>query len=294
MKYLLVDAFNLIFRSFYAIPLLTGGDEKMPVNAAIGFIKIVEKLKKTESPNAIAIFFDSAGPNYRKSLSSVYKANRKDTPQELLVQIPLIKELCTAFGYSIHECPGAEADDVIASAVKKYGTDANEVLIVSNDKDLAQCVSKSKNVYLMISNHNKIGDYTKLDETGVLKKFGVTPSQIIDYLALVGDSCDNIRGVDSIGPRTAARLLSEYGTIDLMFDNINCVTPKRVMEQLLMSGVIIQLNKKIISLDETACDVELFHGIQKNLDAIDALIRKFSLKSLSCYVESTQQNLNFL
>ncbi|MDR0351110.1 MAG: hypothetical protein LBH49_00440 [Puniceicoccales bacterium] len=292
MKYLLIDAFNLIFRSFYAIPLLTGGDEKIPVNAAIGFIKIVEKLKKMELPDSIAIFFDSATASYRKSLSSGYKANRKDVPQELLVQVPLIKELCDAFGYSIHQHPGAEADDIIASAAKKYGADGNQVLMVSNDKDLAQCVSK--NVFLVLSNSNKMGDYKKLNEAGVLEKFGVKPSQIVDYLSLVGDACDNVKGVDGIGPKTAVRLLTAYENLDTIFQNIDRITPKRVMEQLLMAGVVVQLNRKIISLDDEVCDVELHSGIQENVDAMDAIIEKFSLKSLARHVKTNQQELNFM
>ncbi|MDR1458280.1 MAG: hypothetical protein LBI37_02010 [Puniceicoccales bacterium] len=292
MKYLLVDAFNLIFRSFYAIPLLTGGDEKIPVNAAIGFVKIVEKLKKAELPDSIGVFFDSPGPSHRKSLSSVYKANRKDTPQELLVQVPLVKELCDAFGYSIHQCPGAEADDIIASAARKYGTDGNQVLMFSNDKDLAQCVSK--NVFLVLPSPNKMGDYRKLDEVGVLEKFGVKPSQIVDYLSLVGDACDNVRGVDGIGSKTAAKLLAAYGNLDSIFQNIDHVTPKRVMEQLLMAGVVVQLNRKIISLDDSVCDVELLASVQENFNAVGAIIEKFSLKSLAHYIKTPQQELNFM
>jgi DNA polymerase-1 len=290
MKYLLIDAFNLIFRSFYAIPLLTSGNGGVPVNAVIGFVKTMEKLKKTEAPDSISVFFDSPTPSHRRCLYSVYKANRKDTPRELIDQVPLIKELCEAFGYGIYECPGAEADDIIATAARKYGTKGNEVLMFSNDKDLAQCVSG--NILLVTSSHDKAGDYIKLDELGVVKKFGVTPSQIVDYLSLVGDACDNIRGVDGIGPKTAAKLLREYGTVDSLFANINQVTPRRIMERLLLSELVVQLNRKIISLDDWVCAIELFANGRENTSALQAMVEKYSLHSLAHHIAPSQQELS--
>jgi DNA polymerase-1 len=202
---ILIDGSSYLYRAFHALPPLIT-TKGQPTGAIYGVIKMIKKLIKTYQPENIAVIFDTKKKTFRDDLYSEYKATRKAMPDELQSQIDLLYQLITAIGLKIILIDGVEADDVIATLAKKFSS-THPILISTGDKDMAQLVDKNINLI------NTMNDYL-YTEKSVEEKFGVKPSQIIDYLTLTGDTSDNIPGVAGVGPKTAAKWLSEYGSLN--------------------------------------------------------------------------------
>ena len=216
----LIDGSGYIFRAFHALPPLSRPDGT-PVGAVLGFTNMLIKLLKDVQPDHIAVVFDSARENFRNEIYPEYKANRVETPPELIPQFPLIREACEAFNVPQVEMRGFEADDLIATYAKIASGAGADVTIVSSDKDLMQLVNDQ--VRLLDPMKNK-----PIGEPEVLEKFGVTPDKVRDVQALAGDSSDNIPGVPGIGIKTAAELINTYGDLKGLYQNIqNIKQPKR-------------------------------------------------------------------
>ena len=248
-KWLLIDGFNMIFRCFYGVPNFTRADG-FPTNVLHGFLRSVLKLEDTLRPDAVCVFFDSGGSKERTNILSDYKAHRPKTPEDLKKQIPYVKLFSISLGYYTQECDGIEADDLIASLAKKIA-DAGEVAyIFSADKDFAQCVSNNVFQILPASGKNN-KSISILDSNGIFEKFSVYPEQIVDYLSLIGDAADNIKGISGVGPKTAIRLLQEFGSIDNMFKNIYEITPERFRIKISEANDILKRNRSIIALNRT-------------------------------------------
>ena len=209
----LIDGSSYIYRAFYALPPLTN-KKGMPTGAIYGVIKMLKKLVENEHPDYICIALDPAGKTDRHSYFEQYKANRSTMPDELKTQMPYFEPILQALGFKTIKVEGEEADDVIGTLTAKAKECGMRVRISSPDKDFAQLVNQS------VILENTMSD-KKIDIDGVIAKFGVKPEQIIDYLALVGDSADNIPGIPKVGPKTAVKWLENYQSIAGIANNLD-------------------------------------------------------------------------
>jgi len=247
-RWLLVDGFNLAFRSFYGMPELTRSDG-FPTGAIHGWVRTFWYLSDRLKPDEIAVFFDLDGDARREALRPEYKEQRSETPEALAAQIPHLKELSEAMGFGRFEVSGVEADDLIGASAVRLAREANEVLIVSADKDLAQCVGKNIEQLLPPPTVNPRLGWRRLNADGVREKFGVRPEQIADYLALVGDSADNIIGIAGVGPKTAARWLNAYGNLERVIENCGMLKPVRFQSIVHEAADHLRENRVLTTLD---------------------------------------------
>jgi len=211
-RIVLIDGHSLAYRSFYALPDLTTSDGR-PINAIYGFWRALVRTLR-EFPSAyLSVAFDAGGKTFRHEIYEDYKANRKPMPDELRSQIPIIIELLGALGVPVFQLEGVEADDVLASIARQCAARELHCLIASSDKDLAQVVDERVSL-LRASGRGMDSSQQVMDPFGVEAKYGVSPSQIVDLLSMVGDTSDNVPGVPGVGQKTATKLLQEYGTLD--------------------------------------------------------------------------------
>ena len=262
-KILIVDAFGLIFRAYYALirrPLFTS--KGFPTSAIMGFWKMLFSAYKELEPDEIVITLDSPGPSFRKERYELYKANREEAPEDLKIQIKYIVEMMERGNIPHLVKPKYEADDLIAYLVKEYKSDENEVYVLSSDKDLAQLVSQ--NVF-MAGPEKGIAGLRILDEEGVFEKFGVYPHQMIDYLALVGDTSDNIPGVKGVGPKTAVKLIAEYNHLDGIYENIEQIKSESLKKKLRENKENAYLSYELVQLENQLDDVN-FQDIPKEFN----------------------------
>ena len=247
-KTLLCDGHNLAFRSFYGIKELNRSDG-FPTNMIHGWLRTFWKLEDSFKPDSIHVFFDLDGSKRRERLLPTYKENRGLPPDGFCEQLELVKVLSKALGYGTYEQSGLEADDLIASAVKIFDQEENEVIIVSADKDLAQLISPHVVQLLPPPTANPKLGWRTLDENGVKEKFGVSPNAILDYLSIIGDQSDNIPGLSGVGPKTASKWLEEYGDLDNLILNAGRIKPKRFCSLVYEKRDILKLNKQLVKLD---------------------------------------------
>ncbi|MCC7549730.1 MAG: DNA polymerase I [Burkholderiales bacterium] len=202
----LVDASSYLYRAFHALPDLRNKAGE-PTGAIYGVLNMLRRLHKDVAADYSACIFDAKGRTFRDDLYDRYKANRPPMPDDLGAQVAPLHECIRALGWPLLEVPGVEADDVIGTLASRACQAGMRVVISSGDKDLTQLVNGSVTMVNTMSNET-------YDEAGVQAKFGVRPDQIVDYLTLIGDSVDNVPGVDKVGPKTAVRLLQQYGSLD--------------------------------------------------------------------------------
>ena len=248
----LIDGSGFIFRAYYALPPMTKSDGT-PVNAVYGFTNMLVKLIIDMNIHNIAVIFDAKRENFRNKIYPEYKANRQETPEDLIPQFELIRKASDAFGLPPIEQEGYEADDIIATYAKIAKKQGKEVVIVSSDKDLMQLVEDGIKMFDPIK-------YRYLTEEDVIKKFGVPANKVVDVQALAGDSIDNIPGVPGIGVKTAAQLINEYGSLEELLARAEEIKqPKRRetlinnKEKALISKKLVELNKEVkvpFSIDE--------------------------------------------
>lgn len=241
VQYVLVDGSGYLFRAFYALPALTNPQGE-PTGAIYGVVNMIRRLIKTYKQAEILVFFDPPGPTQRHDLYPEYKAQRTSMPQDLQVQIAPLHRILKTMGLAVIIQPGQEADDVIASAAKKLVQSGSKVLISTQDKDFAQLVSPS--LELVNTMHN-----IYYDRAAVKEKYGVYPEQIVDYLALVGDSADNIPGVEKVGPKTALKWLSQYGSLQGIVANADAIAGK-VGENLRAALPKLPLYKTLVTINQ--------------------------------------------
>ena len=247
MRLLLADVAGYLFRAFHAVgDLRTSGG--LPTGAVFGIVSMLAKLRRQYPPDKVACVMDAPGKNFRHGIDPQYKANRPPINPDLAAQIPAAKAFIEASGWPLVCISGVEADDVIATLAKRGQKAGMEVIIASSDKDLMQLVGGG--VVMYDSMRAKL-----YDEDGVREKFGVLPSAVADYLALVGDSSDNIRGVAKVGAKTAAKWLGDYGSLDGIIANAANISGK-VGENLRLAidNGDLALARKLVALRE---DVEV-------------------------------------
>lgn len=273
-KIYLIDISSLFFRAFYAIRPLSTPDGK-PVNAVYGLLSMLVKLLKSEKPEYAVVCYDRKEPSFRKELFEDYKANRSDMPDDLVLQIPYMKKLVELLGIPTLEVPQFEADDLIGTLTRIGLENQSQVIIVSGDKDFAQLVQNGVVLYDTMKD-------SRMDDAGVIEKWGVKPSQFIDYLAIVGDSSDNIPGVNGLGPKGAQKLISDYGSLEKIYENIDSVKPAGAQEKLKNSREMAFLSKKLVTIEQNVPVDQNFQsyrlkGFKK--DELRELLKELNFKS---------------
>ncbi len=274
MNVLLIDGYNLGFRCFYAMPDLSRSDG-FPTGALHAFFNSLVKLSCENTPHSTAVFFDKGGSKRHLAIHPQYKANRNEAPEKFKSQIPSMKYLCEIFGFSPTEQEGVEADDLLASAATRAKTEGHTVFIASADKDFAQLVSP--NIKQMLPPTPKNKEWTILDSIGVKTKFGVAPAQIPDYLSLIGDTADNIDGINGVGPKTAAKWLKEFGDIDTIIRRYDWLKPEKFRPLVKEGEPTLRRNMQLITLD-TTLDVLPPQPATPKFDDIIAFLEEMEMK----------------
>lgn len=218
---LLVDGHGLAYRGHYALPELTAPDGR-PTSAIVGFFNMFFKIVEQRRPDSVVVVFDAPSPTFRHDAYGDYKATRKPTPEALKVQIPLIRELLDLAGFCVHEEAGLEADDVLAATAREAARSGMEVLVLTADKDLLQILAPSISIFRP---HKGVSSFTLYDVDLFRLEYGFEPSLMADYLALVGDSADNIPGVAGIGDKSARQLLTRYGGVEEILAHLDELPP---------------------------------------------------------------------
>jgi DNA polymerase-1 len=290
-RLVLIDGSSYLYRAFHALPPLTNSAGE-PTGALFGIVNMLRATMK-EKPDFAAFVQDAPGPTFRDDLYAAYKAHRPPMPDELRAQIEPMLAIVAALGFPILRIDGVEADDVIGTLAKRAIAEGINVTVSTGDKDFAQLVVPGIVLVNTMTN-------STLDETSVVEKFGVRPDQIVDYLALMGDSVDNIPGVEKCGPKTAAKWLAEYGSLDGVIANADKVGGKigenlrKALPQLPLSRQLATI-KTDVKLDRTPAQLHLldrdieklralyqryeFNAALKELDAIDTLASTSSART---------------
>ena len=245
-KILLIDGHSILNRAFYGLPDLTNS-EGLHTGAVYGFLNILFKVLGEEKPEYLAVAFDRSEPTFRHAKYPEYKGTRKPMPQELKEQIPLLKEMLEKMGIATVSLAGFEADDILGTLAKKGEEKGMDVIILSGDRDLLQLATKKTMIRLprTAKGQTVIEDYK---EDQVQERYLVTPAQIIELKALMGDAADNIPGIPGVGEKTATRLLVEYGSIENAFSHVEEISQKRARESLRENYQMAQLSKELATI----------------------------------------------
>lgn len=249
-KLMIIDGSSLLFRAFYALPLLTTR-EGIYTNAMYGFLTMFYNAIEENKPDYISVAFDKSGPTFRHEMYEEYKGTRTSPPDEIKGQFDRIKEILAAMNINNLESDKYEADDIAGTLAKKAEEDGLEVVIVTGDRDYLQLASD--NIEIVITKKG-ITETEKYDKERIIEDYGISPSQLIDLKGLMGDSSDNIPGVPGIGEKTGLKLIQDFGSIDGVYENIDKVTGKKRVENLIENKDLAYLSKKLGTI---VCDADL-------------------------------------
>ena len=274
-KFVIIDGNSLVNRAFYALPMLRSLSGK-PCNAVFGFINMILNVISSEKPKYFACAFDAGKHTFRHNMYADYKGKRDKMPEDLAEQLPILKELLTAMGIKIIEQSEIEADDLIGSLSRKFKAD---FILVSGDRDLLQLINDNTTVWLT---QKGISNVLKVDREVLKQEFGLNPEQVIDLKSIMGDSSDNIPGVAGIGKVGATKLISEYGSLDNIYQNIDKITGSN-QKKLIENKEMAYLSYKLatIKLDvDIDCKIEDFeYKIPFNQETYE-LMRDLDFKSI--------------
>ncbi|MGD7007652.1 DNA polymerase I [Metabacillus sp. 84] len=247
-KLVLIDGNSIAYRAFFALPLLNN-DKGIHTNAVYGFTMILSRILEEEQPTHILVAFDAGKTTFRHKTYSEYKGGRQKTPSELSEQFPFIHELLDAYKIPRYQLENYEADDIIGTLSKQAEEDGFEVKVISGDKDLTQLASSNVTVAITKKGITEVDSYTP---AFVEEKYGLTPDQIVDMKGLMGDSSDNIPGVEGVGEKTAIKLLKEFGTIENVLASIDQVSGKKLKERLEMHKEDAVMSKELATINRTS------------------------------------------
>jgi DNA polymerase-1 len=252
-KVILIDGNSIMNRAFYGLPLLSTADG-LYTNAVLGFLNILFKVIKEEEATHIGVAFDLKAPTFRHEKYSEYKGNRKGMPDELRVQMPIIKDVLQSMNINIYEIEGYEADDVLGTLAHKCEKTGINVTVLSGDRDLLQLATKKVKISIPKTKQGKTTIENYYDED-VVALYGVTPIEFIDLKGLMGDSSDNIPGVPGIGEKTAIKIISNYHSIEEAYENVDQLKPPRASKNLKEYYDLAILSKELATIC-TTCDIE--------------------------------------
>ena len=270
----LVDGSSYVYRAFHALPPLTNSRGE-PTGALLGVLNMLLKFVKDYRPRRIAVVVDAPGRTFRDEIFTAYKAHRPTMPDDLRAQIEPLLQIISAQGLPLLRVPGVEADDVIGTLARRAAQAGQTVLISTGDKDMAQLVDGSITLINTMNN-------AALDRDGVKAKFDVYPEQIIDYLALVGDTSDNIPGIDKVGPKTGAKLLQQFGGLDELIGRIAEV-PGKVGENLRAGLATLELSRRLATIRtdlELPLSIEELEPSPPDTQALRELYTRYELRAL--------------
>jgi DNA polymerase-1 len=241
-------------------------------------MKSLQDLREGEKPDRCAVFFDLGGSDRHLAALPEYKAQRDETPDEIVQQLPEIKRLTALLGFQVFERRGVEADDLIATAVRILTAAGEQCIIVSADKDFGQCVGGPVIQLAPPPTANPAMGWRRLDATAVTEKFGVPPERIADYLALVGDTSDNIPGLKGVGPKTAVKWLTEHGHLEGVLAAADTLQPERFREQVKAEAERIRGNLKLVTFQT---DFEFSPGqpVAENIAGVEAFLGEMEMHS---------------
>ncbi|MCX8093440.1 MAG: DNA polymerase I [Candidatus Goldbacteria bacterium] len=289
----IIDGNSYAYRFFYAMPSLTTKDG-MEVHSMFGFFSMLKKLLKEKKPDYLCVVFDSPVPTFRHKIYEEYKIQREKMPESLQNQIEIIKTICKNAGIQIFQLNGYEADDIIANLAVEISKKNIKVMIMTSDKDMIQIVNDNINIY-------KIGKdkETILTPEKIKEEYGINPNQIIDVLALMGDTSDNIPGVNGIGEKTAIKLIKQYQNIDNILKNIDEIKPDKIKESIKQSIDIIKLSRQLAILNINGeIPLKLDFCIENcsvnklNMEILEKEFLKYNFKSLVASDKLIKQKIN--
>ena len=291
-KVVLVDGNNLLFRSYYATAYtgnIMRNRDGFPTNGLYGFVNMINKIVAEENPKYMMVAFD-IGKTFRHEKYKDYKGGRRETPEDLKVQFPIAKKILTAMGIKYLECEGYEADDIIGTISSWCDKDPEyEALIVSSDKDLLQLISEETVVKLL-----KPKDYIMMDEATFIQTYGFEPIKMIDLKALMGDASDNIPGVKGIGEKTAIKLLTQYGSLDGIYENIDNIKGS-THEKLVTGNEDAYYSKELVTIyRDVPLNItwdDLLYG-NENTNELIQLYNELNFYSLLKKASSNKKNVN--
>ena len=271
----LVDGSAYIYRAYHAIRHLSTSSG-LPTNAVYGFTTILRRILREKQPPCLAVAWDTPGPVFRHKIYPAYKANRPPMPEDLVPQIEYIHKIVDAYNLLSLEHDNKEADDLIASAARRLAGQSCRVVIVSGDKDLYQLITDS------IICWDPMNDRL-MDVDGVREKYGVAPEQLLDFMALTGDPSDNIPGVPGIGPKTAKKLISQYGSLEGLYAAVDEMKPSKLKERLIAHRDDAFLSRDLIRLCDSVdvpADPEAYRIKEPDNDKLRALFMELEFESL--------------
>lgn len=294
-KLVLIDGNSMLFKTYYATAYqganIMRNHEGVPTNAVYGFINVIKKLMDTSKPDYVMVAFDTDKKTFRHQEFNVYKAGRKDVPEELLVQFPIVREYLDLAGIKRYEIAGYEADDIIAT-MARIGSEQNlKVEVYSSDKDLLQVIDDNVTVCMT---RKGVTEIEQMTPDALMAKYSITPSQIPDLKGLMGDPSDNIPGVNGIGEKTAIKLLVEYKTVEGIYENIDSIKGA-LHDKLVKDKEMAFLSKKIatiyrdVSLPFGIYDLENKYGINEKLNEF---FKKYDMHSFVKRIENKTENIS--
>ncbi len=268
-RFVIIDGSSLMYRAFFALPLLTTASGKY-TNAIFGFARMAVKLLEDLKPQYVVIAFDKSRHTFRTELYKDYKATREKTPDELAGQIPMLYEFTKAMGIKFIEMDNYEADDIIGTLAVAAAGSNFETLVITGDRDALQLIRPNLKI---VMTKKGISETEIFDETAFIKKYGIPPQRMIDLKALMGDKSDNIPGVFGVGEKTALKLLTEYQTLDGIYENIDKISGQKLKEKLVNDKGIAFLSYKLATI---ACDMPLpFTPQEYTIEPDTAKLRAF-------------------
>lgn len=272
----LIDAPGFYYRAFYGIKGRFSSPSGMPTNAIYGFIKMFKKIVVEEKPDAVAIALDSKEKTFRHEVYAEYKANRQAMPEELSVQLPYIEKVIKAFHIPILKEKGLEADDLLGYAAQKGVAEGYDVVLVSGDKDLMQLVGEGITLFDPLKEKY-------IDSEGVKEKFGVEPGRVVEMLGLMGDQSDNIPGVPGVGPKTALKLLEEYGDIEGVIANAEKISKPKLKQSIIENVEKARLSRELATIKtdlDVKLDLKLLKATEPDSRELNSIYTELGFKSL--------------
>ncbi len=277
----LIDGYALAYRAYFAFikrPLINSKGQN--TSAIYGFINTLLRILKTEAPDHIAVVLDSKEPTFRHEKYKEYKATREKMPEDMVSQLELLKEVVRAFNIPVVEMPGFEADDIMGTLAKLAEKEDAETFLVTGDKDFMQLVSGRVKMYKPAKGNE---EPEIIDSEGVRKKFGVDPEHVIDVLALMGDSSDNVPGVPGIGEKTAIPLIQQYGAVENLLNNVDKIEKKGIRTKLSGNRQSAILSKELVTIDTNVPLKISFHDLNArdwDTEKLTALLTELEFNSI--------------
>ncbi|MBB5336141.1 DNA polymerase I [Pectinatus brassicae] len=278
-RFVIIDGSSLMYRAFFALPLLTTESGKY-TNAIFGFAKMAVKILEELKPEYAAVAFDKSRHTFRSEIYKEYKGTREKTPDELSSQIPMLHEFTKALGIKLIEIDNYEADDIIGTLANKAAREGFETMVITGDRDILQLIQPNLQI---VMTKKGITETEIMDETAFKEKYaGLSPKRLIDMKALMGDKSDNIPGVFGIGEKTALKLLTQYQTLDGIYEHINEITAKKLKEKLVTDKDNAYLSYKLATI---VCDMPLDfipteYSITPDSHALKKICEEYALKSV--------------